>query len=140
MWMVRRLKALGATRSRLIDGLQKQLLSVFNHGVIAWDSLLTEEEEQEFERVLKAGLKIIWGQDYTSFVEVLIDANLRTIRQVCCRIVNIFVKKSVKHDQFKKWFVNDDTPRVQTRAKNRTNFKPVPASQKGFIRSPPSLH
>ena len=75
-----------------------------------------------------------------SYVEVLIDGNLRTIRQVCSRIVNIFVKKSVKNDQFKKWFVNDDTPRVHTRAENKTNFKPVPASQKGFIRSPPSIY
>ena len=59
MWIVRRLKAPGATRARLIDVLQKQVLSVLNLGVPAWDCLLTEEEKQDFERVLKTGLRII---------------------------------------------------------------------------------
>jgi hypothetical protein len=82
MWILRRLKALGASRSRLIDVLHKQVLSVLNLGVPAWDCLLTEQEKDDFERVLKTGLKIIWGQEYTSFGEVLSSGKIRTMRQV----------------------------------------------------------
>ena len=136
MWIVRRLKALGATRARLIDVLQKQVLSVLNLGVPAWDCLLTEEEKDDFERVLKTGLRIIWGQNYTSFEEILGEANLRTMRQVRSRIVNKFVRKSIKHNKFKKWLVEDNTPRVNTRAGNRTMFKPVPARKRFYQKSP----
>ena len=43
MWILRRLKALGAKRHRLIDVLQKQVLSVLTLGVPAWDCMLTEQ-------------------------------------------------------------------------------------------------
>ena len=88
---------------------------------------MTEEEKEDFERVLKTGLKIIWGQHFTRFEEVLSEAKIRTMRQVRSRIVKKFVRKTIKHDKFKKWFVEDKTPRANTRAGNRIKFKPVPA-------------
>jgi hypothetical protein len=136
MWIIRRLKALGASRTRLIDILQKQVLSVLNLGVPAWDCMLTEEEKEDFERVLKTGLKIIWGQHYTSFAEVVKEANISTMRQVRSRIVNKFVRKTIKHDKFKKWFVRDNIPRMNTRAENRKRFKPVPARRAFYQNSP----
>ena len=57
MWILRRLKALGTSRNRLLDVLHKQTLSVLNLGVPAWDCLLTEKEKDDFERVLKTGFK-----------------------------------------------------------------------------------
>ena len=59
MWILCRLKALGASRHRLLDVLQKQILSVLNLGVPAWDCLLAEQEKVDLERVLRTGLKII---------------------------------------------------------------------------------
>ena len=73
---------MGATRERLLDVLQKQVLSVLNLGVPAWDSLLTEQKKEDFERVLKTGLKIIWGQEYTTFSDILRKSSLRTMKQV----------------------------------------------------------
>ena len=66
MWIIRRLKALGASRARLLDVLQKQVLSVLNLAVPAWDSFLTCQERTDLERVLKTGLRIIWGNEYTT--------------------------------------------------------------------------
>ena len=62
MWIIRRLKMLGASRSRLIDVLQKQVLSVLQLAVPAWDCFLTCQERTDLERVLKTGLRIIWGK------------------------------------------------------------------------------
>ena len=136
MWIIRRLKALGASRARLIDVLQKQVLSVLNLGVPAWDCMLTEEEKDAFERVLKTGLKIIWGQYYTSFNEVLTEGKIRTMRQVRSRIVKKFVRKTIKHSKFQKWFMEDNSVRINTRAGNRKKFKPVLARRAFYQNSP----
>ena len=53
MWIIRRLKALGASRSCLLDVLQKQVLSVLQLAVPAWDCFLTCQERTYLERVLK---------------------------------------------------------------------------------------
>ena len=52
-------KSPGASRIRLLDVLQKQVLSVLNLRVPAWNYLLTEQEKEDLERVLKTGLRII---------------------------------------------------------------------------------
>ena len=66
MWILQRLKALGVSRSRLIDVLQKQGLSTLNLGVPDSDCLITNQEKVDIERVIKTGLKIIWDPHYTT--------------------------------------------------------------------------
>ena len=136
LWILRRLKALGASRTRLLDVLQKQILSVLNLGVPAWDCLLTEQEKVDLERVLKTGLKIIWGQHYTTSQEVFREANVKTLAQVRENIVKKFVKKSRKHKKFSRWFVKNTAPMVSTRAPNRTQYKPVYAKKAFYKKSP----
>ena len=77
MWIICRLKALGASRTRLLDVLQKQVLSVLHLAVPAWDCFLTCQERADLERVLKTGLRIIWGKEYTTFEQVLQASNLK---------------------------------------------------------------
>ena len=74
MWMIRRLKALDATRHHLLNVFQNQVLSVLTLRVPIWDCLLTEQERTDLsrDRVLKTGLHIIWGADYTTFKEMLL--------------------------------------------------------------------
>ena len=136
MWILRRLKALGASRSRLIDVLQKQVLSTLNLGVPAWDCMLTNQEKVDIERVLKTGLKIIWGPHYTTFEEVTREGNIKTQGQVREKIVKKFVRKSTKHKKFSKWFLENTSPRMNTRAPNRTKYKPVHAKKEFFKKSP----
>ena len=57
---------------------------------------MTEQEKEDFERVLKTGLTIIWGQYYTTFDEVIRESNIRTMRQVRSRIVNKLDEKNNK--------------------------------------------
>ena len=67
MWLLRRLKALGATNEQLIDTLQKQILSVLWLGAPAWYCLLTQAEKTDIDRVGKVGMKIIFGEHYSGF-------------------------------------------------------------------------
>ena len=86
MWILRRLKALGAKRHRLIDVLQKQVLIVLTLGVPAWDCMLTEQERTDLTRVLKTGLRIIWGANYTTHEDILNRFQLRDSQKMCKEI------------------------------------------------------
>ena len=51
MWLVRRLKGLGANTGQLVDTLHKQVQSVLWLGAPAWFCLTTEQERKEINRV-----------------------------------------------------------------------------------------
>ena len=97
MWIIRRLKALGASRTRLIDVLQKQVLSVLTLDVVAWDCMLTLAERTDLSRVLRTGLHIIWASEYTNFEDILKRSKLRNLQFVRDKVVRKFVRKSIKH-------------------------------------------
>ena len=134
MWIVRRLKALGASRTRLVDVLQKQVLSVLQLAVPAWDCLLTAQERTDIERVLRTGLRIIWGEDYISFEQVLGDFGLKTMQQTRNQIVNKFVRRTIQHNKFSKWFCIQPESQIQTR-RRQYSYKPVPSRTAAFGRS-----
>ena len=58
------------------------------------------------------------------------------MRQVHEKIVKQFVRKTIKHNKFKRWFLENDTTSLNTRTGNRARFKPVPA-RKGFYQKSP---
>jgi hypothetical protein len=135
MWVVRRLKTLGASRARLIDVLQKQVLSVLNLGVPAWDCFLTSQERADLERVLKTGLRIIWGHSYTTFEQVLLESGLKTLQETRNKIVRKFVRKSTYNNKFQNWFCRQNETNFTTRLNNRKPFKPVIARHEFYRRS-----
>ena len=135
MWIIRRLKALGASRARLLDVLQKQVLSVLNLAVPAWDSFLTCQERTDLERVLKTGLRIIWGNEYTTYEQVLLASNLKSLQETRTKIVRKFVRKTACNKKFSKWFVKQASNNITTRADNRSFFKPVIAKHAFYKKS-----
>ena len=134
MWIIRRLKALGASRTRLLDVLQKQVLSVLHLAVPAWDCFLTCQERADLERVLKTGLRIIWGKEYTTFEQVLQASNLKSLQETRSKIVRKFVRRTAGHKKFSKWFSKQNY-NITTRADNRSLFKPVPAKHAFYKKS-----
>ena len=135
MWIIRRLKSLGASKTRLIDVLQKQVLSVLHLAVPAWDCFLTCQERADLERVLKTGLRIIWGNEYTTFDQVLQASNLRSLQDTRTRIVKKFIRKSAGNKKFSKWFSRHVSPNFTTTAGNRSLFKPVIARHQFYKKS-----
>ena len=67
------------------------MLSVLQLAVPAWDCLLTAQERTDIERVLRTGLRIIWGEDYLSFDQVLLESKLKTMQQTRDNIVQKLV-------------------------------------------------
>ena len=90
----------------------------------------------DLERVLRTGLKIIWGKNYTTFEDVFKEGKLRTLEKICGKNFKKFVRKSIKNKKFCKWFSENTASQVNTRAPNRTKYKPVHAKKAFYKKSP----
>ena len=104
MWMIRRLKNLGASNTQLKDIYIKQVRSVLEQCVPLWHPSLAQYETQNIERVQKAALRIIYGQNYHSYNSACKAANLLTLEVRRLDLCESFAKKSLKHPKHSKWF------------------------------------
>ena len=104
MWLIRRLKALGASTTQLLDCLEKQWLSVLWLGAPAWYWQLSQYERNDLDRVIKVGLRIIYGDTYSKFLNALLLSKIKQPTDMLLRITEKFTSKSVKHSKFSKWF------------------------------------
>ena len=135
MWLIRRLKALGASNTQLVDALQKQVLSVLWLGAPALACQLTVGEKKDFDRVAKVGLKIIFGVRYNGFENALRTANICKPTDQFIKMTKQFAVKSSKHPKFTKWFVPKPENSMCTRIK-KPRFIPVPTRTARYARSP----
>ena len=61
LWILRRLKRLGATPDDLLDIYIKQVRSILEYAVPVWHPSITGEQRLEIERVQKSAFHIILG-------------------------------------------------------------------------------
>jgi hypothetical protein len=133
LWMIRRLKQIGAKQEELLDVYVKQIRSVLEYAAVVWHSGLTTLNSANIERVQKACLAIIMGQSYTSYSNALQMTSLTrldTRRESLCLT---FARKATKNHKFTNWFVQD-TKIVETRRPQK-NLKDVHTRTKRFRES-----
>ena len=102
--LLRRLKNLGATHSQLLDIYIKQIRSVLEMAVPAWQSSLTIADKLKIERVQKAALHIILGSDYVSYPNALENVNLLTLEDRRIQLCFKFAQKAYKNPKHTNWF------------------------------------
>ena len=118
MWVVRRLKKLGASSSDLIDIFCKQIRSILEFGVPVWNSSLIGEDIAKLERVQNTFLHILLGEQYRSYTSALKITGLQKLSERRRKLCLSFSKKSQKHDKFSKWF------KVNTKQTNTRQVQP----------------
>jgi hypothetical protein len=69
--MLRRLSKIGAAREDLLDVFIKQIRSVLELAVPAWQSSISQAEKIDIERVQKSACHIILGENYESYRSAL---------------------------------------------------------------------
>ena len=104
LWMIRRLKKLGADLTDLKDVFCKQIRSVLEYAVPVWNSSLTGENVADLERIQKTFLHISLGDNYKSYNSALKVSGLDKLshrrRKICLK----FARKALKHEKFSSWF------------------------------------
>ena len=137
MWLVRRLKGLGASTSQLVDALQKQVLSVLWLGAPAWFCQTTEQERKDINRVAKVGLRIIFGGSYSGFENALLAAQMRKPTEQLAGMTERFAAKAASSSKFSKWFQPEKKKTIGTRnSKYSQKYENVPARIARYGQSP----
>ena len=67
IWMLRRLRKLGASQEDMFDVYCKQVRCVLEFGVAVWAPGLTKAEATQIERVQKCALHVILGARYKNY-------------------------------------------------------------------------
>ena len=139
LWILRRLKKLGANRQELLDIYYKQVRSVLELAVPVWQPALTQQEKKQIERVQKCALYVILGEGYIGYntaLEVLSCESLETRR---IKICEKFAKKAVKNPRYNNWFAMNTAPppSINTRQhKTQPKYKQVQTRTERFQKSP----
>ena len=136
MWIVRRLKSLGANESELLKVLRAQVLSVLQFASPAWSTQITAHESARIESVLKTGLYLVFGERYQSFSWALNEAHMSSMKDQRTQAFKKFTRDCLKNQKFQNWFAKTetDTQGVATR-RHKPRFKPVPARTSSYARS-----
>ena len=135
MWVVRRLKALGASEQELLSVLRAQVLSVLQFATPAWSTLLTVQESNQIESVLRTGLYLVYGERHKSFSWALRQAKMRTLKEERSRQFENFTRDCLASTKFRNWFVRTEDPQGIATRRKKPSFKPIPARTQGFARS-----
>ena len=116
LWLIKRLKSLGANQSELIDMYQKMVRSILEFAVPVWNNSITIAEQEGIERVQKSALRIILGRNYESYDQALLETELETLEVRRFKLCLNFARKAEAHPKHKNWFVKK--PQTKTRDKN----------------------
>ena len=104
MWMLRRLKHLGASKTEMMDVYSRQVRCVLEMVVAVWEPGLTKAQGQQLERVQKCAFYVVLGEEFSNYenaLKVLGNEKLSDRRTKLCLI---FARKSEKLDKFQHWF------------------------------------
>ena len=104
LWILRRLKFLGAQEHDLVDIFIKQIRSVLELAVPAWHSGITLAEQIKIERIQKSAAHIILGDSYESYKDALTSLGLDTLKFRRDKLSLKFGSKAKKHEKFWNWF------------------------------------
>ena len=137
MWVIRRLKNMGANEEDLLKVLKSQVLSVLQFATPAWSTLLTVLESARIESILKTGLFLVHGERYQNFNWALNEAKMSSLQDQRLKMLKSFTKHCLKNSKFKNWFMRadqEDTQGVITRQR-KLSYKPVFARTSAYARS-----
>ena len=137
MWMLRRLKPLGASDEELLDVYEKQIRCIAEFAAPAWTSGLNKDMINQIERIQKCAFAIILDERYTSYEKALKVLSKPSLSSRRMDINLSFAKKCQKNERYEHWFITN-TPseiRNKTRSEN-TKLLPVQARTGSFLKSP----
>ena len=137
LWLLRRLKNLGATHKQLVEVYTKQIRCILELAAPAWQGSITQTEKQDIERIQKSACHIILGSSYISYNSALKTLNLESLDSRRNKLSLKFALKCEKHEKFQSWF-KPATKNVNTRAPVN-KYCDVIANHSRFSKSPLSF-
>ena len=139
LWVLRRLKALGATESELLDVYEKQVRSILELAVPVWQPALTLSESSQIERVQKTAFCIILGDQYEHYENALNKLGHDRLSFRREKLCQKFAQKCQKNPKYTNWFCKEimgpSKPRF-CKQKRNNQLKTVPTRTNRYENSP----
>ena len=88
----------------LLDTYMKKVRSVLEMAVPVWHPALTKSDSAQIERVQKAALRIILGDEYFSYSDSLEVLDIDSLENRRVELCKTFVTKAFKHEKHSNWF------------------------------------
>ena len=132
LYLLRRLKKIGANRDILKDMYIKQVRPVAEYAVPVWGSSITSKESQEIERIQKSALSIIYGSQ--AYEKLLMKSGLTTLSDRRENLIKKFTKKVCQNDVCDDWFKKSKIS-INTRQRAK-KFQEIQARTNRFHKSP----
>ena len=142
LWMLRRLKTLGANIEEILDVYFTQVRCVLEMALIVWEPGLNQAQHKQIERVQKCAFYVIMGEQYSNYDNALKALKSETLSERRSKLCLNFAKKSETNHKFKNWFVPDvavPQPLPNTRSDKTTiplKYKPVTVRTDRYRDSP----
>ena len=133
IWIIRRLKRLGANEEDLLDIYCKQIRSIIEFAAPVWNPGLTGEDIINLERIQKTVFHIILGEEYKSYNYALKHLGFLKLSDRREKISITFAKKAQKNPKFANWF--RPNPKVGGRTE-QPKFCPAVAKTGRFQKAP----
>ena len=134
MWLLRRLKRLGASKSDLLDVYYKHIRSQCEHAVPVWNNYLTKKEANKIEGIQRVAIQTIFDTNYRDYRKVLKKTGIKSLSFRRKKLCLNFAIRSLKHKKFNSWFV-PEIP-LKNNIYKKQLFKPVIGYKKRLKRSP----
>ena len=134
LWILRRLKNMGAKDCDLVDVYTKQIRCILELAAPAWQGGLSQAEKFDLERIQKTACHIILGQKYESYSNALQLLELDTLEYRRNLLSLQFALKAEKHEKFQFWFKANEK-KINTR-QSISKYCNVIANHKRFEQSP----
>ena len=142
LWMLRRLRGLGASEAQMLDVYQKQVRSFLELAVPGGSQHLHSMKQNKFREckgvpcISYLGMTI--HESYESALDTLESDNVNDRRIKLCQN---FAKKSFKHPHYTNWFCESEEvlPNIETRgdgSRKINKLKPVQTRTRRYSKSP----
>ena len=79
LWILRRLRNMGASQATLIDVYNKQIRSVLEFASVVWNAGLTHDNITQIERVQKSAFAVILGSQYYTYQAACDQLSMKTL-------------------------------------------------------------
>ena len=135
MWLIRRLKKLGACCEDLLTVYVTQIRCLVEFAVAAWNSGIKKAQVNQLERIQKCALAIILCEEYIDYRNALNVTGLDSLEVRRVRLCREFARKASLNPKFSHWFNHLPQPTYNTRNR-RPKFAPVLTRTAKYHNSP----
>ena len=139
LYMVRRLKTLGAPAEDLLTIYTAFILPKLLYASPAWSSSLTVTQRRQLERIQKRATRLILGPGYSGYQDALTTLGLSTIEAKHQQALRTFADRLLQHPDHRH-MLPPDAPPTQRPTRHRNILQPIRARTDRYKHSPvPSM-